>query len=70
MAVNSRTPGLQESGMPEGDALQQQIQGRNRRSRIWLALFQLALVIAIVALLALLYGLTGRGRHARRAGWQ
>ena len=55
MAVNSRTPGLQESGMPEGDALQQQIQGRNRRSKIWLALFQLALVIAIVALLALLY---------------
>jgi hypothetical protein len=26
--------------------------------------------VGLLALLALLYGLTGRGRHARRAGWQ
>lgn len=49
--------GLPPQGMPEGEELQRQIDGRNRRAKIWLALFQMALLIAIVALLALLYNI-------------
>lgn len=44
-----------DTGMPEGDELDRQLAGRNRTARIWLAFFQFALIIAIVALVALLY---------------
>lgn len=43
------------AGMPEGEELNRQLAGRNRSARIWLAIFQLALIFAIVALVALLY---------------
>ena len=37
-------------GFPEGDALQNQIIGRNRRGSIWRSVFLAALVLAIVVL--------------------
>lgn len=43
------------SGLPEGDAQNAQVRQRNRRARTWMAVFQLALLVAIVALIALLY---------------
>lgn len=42
-------------GLPEGDAQNAQVHRRNRRARTWMGVFQLALVVAIVALIALLY---------------
>lgn len=40
--------------MPEGEELDRQLAGRRRTGRIWLALLQFAVIIAVVALLALL----------------
>jgi phosphate transport system permease protein len=44
-------------GMPQGEEAQRQVERRRQRGRIWLALFQLALIIAIVSLIALLYNI-------------
>ncbi len=38
------------SGMPEGEELQQQVLKRHQRGQIWLSLFQIALISAIIAL--------------------
>jgi phosphate transport system permease protein len=46
-----------EAGIPVGEAASAQVAARNRRGRTWLVLFQLALLVAIVALLALLYSI-------------
>ncbi len=40
---------------PEGDALQDQINGRHRRGTIWRVVFQFSTIVGIIALLALLY---------------
>ncbi|MCB0044255.1 MAG: phosphate ABC transporter permease PstA [Caldilineaceae bacterium] len=42
------------SGMPEGEELRRQIQQRKNRGQIWFSLFQLSLIIAIIALIILL----------------
>jgi len=45
------------SGMPEGAEAIAQVAARNRRGRVWLALFQSALILAILALIALLFNI-------------
>jgi phosphate transport system permease protein len=45
---------VQKTGMPEGEELQEQIKRRHNRGQIWYSLFQLALIVAIVALTVLL----------------
>jgi len=40
--------------MPEGEELDKQLAGRRRTGRIWLALLQFAVIVAVVSLLALL----------------
>ena len=42
------------TGMPEGEELQQQVQKRHQRGKIWLSLFQIALISAIIALVVLI----------------
>ncbi len=44
-------------GMPEGPEAVEQVARRRRRGRLWLALFQGALLIAILALIALLFNI-------------
>ena len=44
-------------GMPEGAELEGYLRRRNRSGRIWLALFQAAIILAILALFALLYNI-------------
>ncbi len=56
MALNNPTlPAPPSGALPEGAELESQLARRNRSARIWLALFQLALMVAIVALIALLF---------------
>ncbi len=59
MAINSEVAHDRHNGydMPEGDEQHSQVSRRNRRARTWMAVFQLALVVAIVALIALLYSI-------------
>ena len=40
---------------PEGNALQDQIDGRHRRGTLWRVVFQFSTIVGIIALLALLY---------------
>ena len=59
MAINSEVAHDRHNGydMPEGNEQHSQVSRRNRRARTWMAVFQLALVVAIVALIALLYSI-------------
>ncbi len=59
MGINSEFAPRNPKGyeMPEGDEQNTQVGKRNRRARTWMAVFQLALVVAIVALIALLYSI-------------
>ncbi len=59
MGINTGVAPKKPSGydMPEGDEQSAQVGRRNRRARIWMGVFQLALVVAIVALIALLYSI-------------
>jgi phosphate transport system permease protein len=43
-----------QSGMPEGEELQQQLKSRHNRGQIWASLFQMALLVAIIALTVLI----------------
>ena len=47
----------QGNGMPEGAELEKQIADRHRRGAIWLAIFQVSLILAIVILTALLFNI-------------
>ncbi len=42
------------TGMPEGEELQQQVEKRHQRGQMWLSLFQIALISAIIALAVLI----------------
>jgi phosphate transport system permease protein len=51
-------PPRQSAGdMPEGAEFERQIRQRNGRSRLWLAFFQVAIIVSIVALGALLFNI-------------
>jgi hypothetical protein len=45
---------IDPTGMPEGEELQQQVQKRHQRGQMWLSLFQIALITAIIALTVLI----------------
>ena len=53
MAVQTESPN-RSNGMPEGEELQQQIQKRHQRGKMWLSLLQIALITAIIALTVLI----------------
>ncbi len=42
------------TGMPEGEELQQQVEKRHQRGQMWLSLFQIALISAVIALVVLI----------------
>lgn len=42
------------TGMPEGEELQRQVEKRHQRGQMWLSLFQIALISAIIALTVLI----------------
>lgn len=57
MAPSIRASAARATGMPEGPEAVEQVARRRRRGRIWLALFQGALLLAILALVALLFNI-------------
>src|SRR6266545_2622295 len=56
MAVQT-PPFPQTDAYPEGAALQQQVTRRQRRARLWSALFLAATLVGIIALTALLFNI-------------
>ncbi|MGL4648693.1 MAG: hypothetical protein ACRC1H_04745, partial [Caldilineaceae bacterium] len=60
MSASTGTPNrsaVPEYGMPEGQEAIDQVAGRKTRGRIWLSLFLASLIIAILALIALLFNI-------------
>lgn len=54
--MNDRLP-PQQTSYPEGEALQSQIDARHRSGTLWRVLFQIATIVGIIALVALLYNI-------------
>jgi len=58
--MNEMQPPSQQTPYPEGEALHSQIDARHRTGTLWRVLFQVATIVGIIALVALLYNITNQ----------
>jgi uncharacterized integral membrane protein len=57
VSASSRGDASRTEAFPQGDALKQQVAARNRMGVVWQIAFQASIILAIIALMALLYNI-------------